>query len=79
VATWPGSRVRTTECLDACDRSNVVVVRELGGRSRRTVWLGGVLSPGDTEALCAHVRARAPLAALPAALAAAVFDPPLSE
>jgi predicted metal-binding protein len=77
VATWPGSRVRTTECLDACDRSNVVVVRELGGRgARRTVWLGGVLSAADTEALCAHVRIRGSLASLSGALAAAAFDPP---
>ena len=80
VATWPGSRVRTTECLDACDRSNVVVVRELGRRGQRhTVWLGGILSRADTEALCAHVRARTPLAALPSSLAAAAFDPPSAD
>jgi (2Fe-2S) ferredoxin len=42
------NRVRTSDCLGACDRSNVIVVspsaagRQVGARP---VWLGNVLDP----------------------------------
>lgn len=45
-----GVRVRVVECLDQCDRSNVVLVRDFtGGRRPVDTWLGGVLDPGATE------------------------------
>ncbi len=44
--------VRVVDCLDECERSNVVVVRRpaLPARERDT-WLGGVLTERATRAL----------------------------
>lgn len=45
-----GVRVRVVDCLDQCDRSNVVLVRDFtGGRRPVDTWLGGVLDPRATE------------------------------
>lgn len=64
-------RVRTVECLDECDRSNVVLVRDHRLPSRvRDTWIGGVLEPRLTEALCAWVTDDGPL---PSALRARQF------
>jgi hypothetical protein len=52
-----GVRVRVVDCLDHCDRSNVVLVRDFTvGRRPRDTWLGGVLNPTTTERLAAWVQ-----------------------
>lgn len=67
-------RVRVVDCLDECDRSNVVLVRDFtwrpGGRRPHDTWLGGVLTPGSTEAVVAWVREGGPV---PASLQRHVF------
>jgi predicted metal-binding protein len=65
------ARLRTTDCLDACDRSNVVVLRQHG----QTVWLGEILEDRDTATLCRWLRSGEPLAALPRALSSLAFAP----
>ncbi len=57
-----GVRVRVVDCLDHCDRSNVVLVRDFtGGRRPHDTWLGGMLHPTTTERLVAWVRNGGPL------------------
>lgn len=58
VADDPGVRLQVVDCLDECDRSNVVVLRRpaLPARQRDT-WLGGLLSEGATSALAEWLRA----------------------
>ena len=57
----PGVRVRVVDCLDECERSNVVLVRDFtamrAGRARRPVdvWLGGVLDEHATAEVVAWV------------------------
>lgn len=52
-----GVRVRVVDCLDQCDRSNVVLVRDFtGGRRPQDTWLGGVLNPATTDRLVDWVR-----------------------
>ncbi|HEU0101435.1 MAG TPA: (2Fe-2S) ferredoxin domain-containing protein [Mycobacteriales bacterium] len=52
VQSVDGVRVRVVDCLDECDRSNVVVLRGASGRAaERDAWLGGVLGSRATEAL----------------------------
>lgn len=52
-----GVRVRVVDCLDHCDRSNVVLVRDFtAGRRPHDTWLGGVLNPTTTERLVAWVQ-----------------------
>lgn len=64
-------RVRTVDCLDECDRSNVVLVRDHRlPRRERDTWIGGVLEPRLTESLCDWVENGGPL---PAALRARQF------
>lgn len=48
----PDVELRVVDCLDECDRSNVVVVRR-GGRpaKERDTWLGGVLTGKASDAL----------------------------
>lgn len=77
AATRPaGGRVVLADCLDACERSNVVVVRPRGRGSPRPVWLGEVLEPARTAAVAAWVTAGGPGAAeLPAVLLDCVFTP----
>ena len=43
--------LRVVDCLDECDRSNVVVIRRPGAPAReRDTWLGGLLTRKATEA-----------------------------
>lgn len=57
------AQVRVSDCLDACDRSNVVVVtpsaagRRAGGRP---VWLGEMLEPASTATLARWATAGGP-------------------
>ena len=45
-------RVRVVDCLLACDRSNVVLVRDFAGGGRpQDTWLGGVLDRDSVEAV----------------------------
>jgi (2Fe-2S) ferredoxin len=74
------ARVRVSDCLDACERSNVVVVqpspagRAAGGRS---AWLGGVLDPEVVAYLADRVGAGGPgVVAPPAALRTHIGPPP---
>lgn len=74
------ARVRVSDCLDACEHSNVVVVtpspagRRAGGRP---VWLGGVLGPASTADIVGWASAGGPgLADLPQALDVHYFRPP---
>jgi (2Fe-2S) ferredoxin len=75
----PGGRLRVTDCLDVCERSNVMVVspsaagRRAGGRP---VWLGEVLHPDVVAAVLAWVGAGGPGGAdRPAELDHHVFTP----
>ncbi|KQS59709.1 hypothetical protein ASG36_01245 [Geodermatophilus sp. Leaf369] len=74
-----GVRVRVVDCLDACERSNVVVVspspagRDAGARP---VWLGGVLDVETTTEVAEWVRAGGPgVADPPGFLDLQVFSP----
>lgn len=50
-------RVRVVDCLDNCDRSNVVLVRDFSaGRRPHDTWLGGVLHSSTTEHLVSWVQ-----------------------
>lgn len=52
VAHRPDVELRVVDCLDECDRSNVVVVRRPDRPAReRDTWLGGVLTARATQAL----------------------------
>ncbi len=73
------AQVRRTDCLDVCERANVVVVqpspagRAAGGRP---VWLGQVNDPGASADIAAWVRAGGPgLAEPPAVLDLYTFRP----
>ena len=76
AARRTGARLVVADCLDACDRSNVVVVRPRGRGTPRPVWLGDVLDEERTHAVAAWAQAGGPGAApLPAALEPCVFTP----
>lgn len=70
----PRIRVRVVDCLDECDRSNVVLVRDFtyhqGGRRPKDTWLGGVLDERATAAVADWVRDGG---SVPASLASYVF------
>jgi (2Fe-2S) ferredoxin len=72
-------RVQVSDCLDACDRSNVLVVRpSAAGRRRgaRPVWLGAVLRGEQVDAVTAWVRDGGPgVTDLPKPLRHLVFHP----
>ncbi len=72
-------RVQISDCLDVCDRSNVLVVRpSAAGRRRggRPVWLGAVLRGEQVDVVTAWVRAGGPgLADVPPSLRPLVFEP----
>lgn len=67
------TRVHVVGCLDACERSNVVVVRDRPGGRRR--WLGDVTTPEATVALATWIASGADVADLPPTLAARAFEP----
>ena len=61
-------RVRTVDCLDVCERSNVVMVRDHAApRRQRDTWFGGLLYRAHTAALVEWVSSGA--GAVPALLA----------
>jgi hypothetical protein len=73
-------RVRVSDCLDTCERSNVLVVapspagRRAGGRP---VWLGEILDPDTTAAVTTWVTAGGPgLTDPPHTLDPHIFNPP---
>lgn len=68
VDAAPGAALRVTRCLDACQHSNLVVLRTVEEGRRRTVWLGEMLAEADTEALCRWIVAGGAKPPLPAAL-----------
>ncbi len=48
--------LQVVDCLDECDRSNVVVLRRSGLRTaERDTWLGGVLTDRATQALAGWI------------------------
>lgn len=79
VAHLDGARVRVTDCLGPCERSNVVAVRHRDttrpGIRVGTTWLGGLLSPQDTTKLTDWLTNGAVLDHRPATLDPYVFDP----
>lgn len=61
AAATPEVEVRLVDCLDECDRSNVVVVRRPDRpRKERDTWLGGVLSDRATDELVGWVEQGGP-------------------
>ncbi|WP_235564926.1 hypothetical protein [Modestobacter sp. Leaf380] len=74
-----GARVRVVDCLDACERSNVVVVSPTpAGRAAgaRPVWLGGVLDEETTAEVVQWVADGGPgVAEPPGFLDIQVFSP----
>ncbi len=73
-------RVRVSDCLDACEQSNVVVVHPSPGARRcgaRPVWFGLVLDDDVTDDIAAWVRAGGPgVAPLSDVLALSVIPAP---
>ena len=56
AAAQPGVELRVVDCLDECDRSNVVVLRTRGLSPReRDTWLGGLLTTRATTALAGWI------------------------
>jgi (2Fe-2S) ferredoxin len=72
-------RVRVSDCLDACERSNVVVVgpSEDGRRAgARPTWLAGVLDHASVADIVSWVRGGGPgIAAAPDVLELMEFSP----
>jgi (2Fe-2S) ferredoxin len=72
AALSPRHRVRTSDCLDACAQSNVIVVHPAPPARRagaRPVWFGLVVDDAVTEDILAWVEAGGPgMAPLPALL-----------
>ena len=72
-------RGRLSDCLDACERSNVVVVSPSAAGRRagaRSVWLGGVLDDEATADVVAWVNAGGPgVADSPGVLDLSEFHP----
>jgi hypothetical protein len=73
------ARVRRTDCLDACERANVIVIqpcaegRKAGGRP---IWLGQVNDPGVAADITAWVKNGGPgLAEAPYILDLYTFNP----
>jgi (2Fe-2S) ferredoxin len=71
--------VRASDCLDACERSNVVVVAPSPAARRegaRAVWLAGVLHPDTLADIVAWVREGGPgVAEPPVILDLSAFSP----
>lgn len=60
VEQVPGVELRVVDCLDECDRSNVVVLRRPGvKRTDRDTWLGGLLTERATRELAGWIAAGA--------------------
>ncbi|GLH96991.1 hypothetical protein [Phytohabitans aurantiacus] len=73
-------RVRASDCLNACEQSNVVVVQPAPAARRagaRPVWLGGILDDTTVSAIAQWLSAGGPgVAALPEPLTAHMFPAP---
>jgi hypothetical protein len=69
------ARIRVVGCVDACSRSNVVIVRLGDGTS---LWFGAILRPATTESLSGWLAAGAPRP-VPEPLAGLVFDRHLND
>ncbi len=68
-----GVELRLVDCLDECDRSNVVVIRRSHRAAReRDTWLGGLLTDRASQALADWLEEGA-TAPLPNALAGLRF------
>jgi hypothetical protein len=69
---------RVSDCLDACERSDVVVVSAAAGvRGVKPVWLSGILTEALADDVVSWVAAGGPgRAELPAALRGRAFRPP---
>jgi hypothetical protein len=70
MASVPGAKVWAVDCLDSCERSNVVVVRTSGQRR----WFGEMLTDADVETLAGWLRSGAP-GETPTDLLPHIFDP----
>jgi len=70
MAGVPGAKVWAVDCLDSCERSNVVVVRTNGQRR----WFGEMLADADVEILADWLRSGAP-GETPTDLLPHIFDP----
>jgi predicted metal-binding protein len=71
-----GVRVLSVDCLGECSHSNVIVVRYRGADRTTTTWLGELLAPRRTRALCEWIAGGGPRSQpLPASLAFATFVP----
>ncbi|MFF5228915.1 hypothetical protein [Dactylosporangium sp. NPDC000521] len=73
-----GHRVRVSECLSVCERSNVVVVQPSRAARRggaRPVYLGDILDHDAADAVGAWLTAGGPgVAEMPSRLGEHVFD-----
>jgi hypothetical protein len=76
-------RVRVSECLSVCERSNVVVVQPCPSarrRGARPVYLGDVLDDDALDAVTSWLTAGGPgVAAMPARLDGHLFDRSAAE
>jgi predicted metal-binding protein len=73
AAVHPGVELRVVDCLDACERTNVGVLRRSGAPAKeRDTWLGGGLTERATAALAGWLRDGG-AAELPAPLAGLRF------
>ncbi|WP_432995394.1 hypothetical protein [Dactylosporangium sp. CA-233914] len=83
TALAPAHRVRTSQCLDTCDQSNVLVVHPSPAarrRGARPVWFGLVLAEEIVADIVEWVRAGGPgVAALPPTLELSVLPAPASS
>ena len=70
LAAVPGAKVWAVDCLDSCERSNVVVVRTSGRRR----WFGEMLADSDVAILAEWLRSGA-LGDTPTDLLPHIFDP----
>ena len=61
AALAAGARFATTDCLDACTHSNVVVLRRRCAGGTETFWLGRVLRAGDTALIAAWIARGGPV------------------
>ncbi|MFF3071792.1 (2Fe-2S) ferredoxin domain-containing protein [Kitasatospora sp. NPDC057904] len=82
AATHGGLLVRTTDCLDACAQSNVIVVQPSArGRAQggRPVWFGWALDDDSLDLITWYALAGGPgIAELPATLDLQRIAPPHS-
>ena len=64
-----------SDCLDACGRSNVVVLRRSGAEGQWTLWLGGVLGAEHLEVLRDWLAVGRAKVTVPESLGRLAFEP----